>query len=207
MPIPNRLAEEHSDSPRMRDDRSFPAAVVRPLDDGGKDRQVVLQRQQADPRLELADRTVRRPGAFGKQDDVGALRHVPAAVRDSPPVEPIPVHRDRVGQQKGDRSLQRMLEEVVLRAQAADAVDSAERKRGEQHGRIEVAGMIGHDQMPSQSPQLGVVVRAITVEPPQVSPQQDVDRHSHRPGDEPILDEVERRRRSTVAPVHHPHVL
>ncbi len=207
MPIPNRLAEEHSDSPRMRDDRPFPAALVRPLDEGGKDRQVVLQRQQADPRLELAHLTVRRPGAFGKQDDVGAFRHVSAAASNSPPVEPIPVHRDRVGQQKGDRSLQRMLEEVIFRAQAADAVDSPERKRGEQHGCVEVAGMIGHDQMPSQSPQLGVVVRAVTVEPPQVDTQHDVDRHSHRPGDEPILDEVERGRRRAVAPVHHPHVL
>jgi len=200
VPIANRAAEDHLDRTRTRDHRASPATFVRALDVRRQDRQVVPQRQQPDARLELAHLPVGRSRPFGEQDDVGALAHLLAAPGDGPRVEPVPLHGDRIAQQKGEDAFQWIAGEVVLRAQRPDAVDPAQRKRRQQHKRVEVAGVIGHDQVPPQPSQLGAPPDLESMKQPQVGPQENVDHDPDRPGDSAVPRRVEDRWRRLVTP-------
>ena len=201
--IPNRSAEDHLDPSEARKGHALPATFVRAPDECREDRQLVLQCEQAHPCFEGAQVAIGRARALWKQNDVASLANRFTAAGNRLPVEPVPVHGHRVAQEEGYLPLQRVGAEIVVRAQASDAVDPSEGKCRKQRQGIEVATVIGHDQVPPQPPQLSIVVQPEAVEQPQVRPQRHVNRDSDGIGNEVVSGQVERRRRPTVIPVHH----
>ena len=201
--VPDGLAERHSNRPGARRKPALRAAFVGTADRGRKDRQSVLQREQAHTGFEGGHPAVRRARALGKQDEVGPSPHFRQAVGDGLRIETVPVHGDGVGQEEGDLLLPGMGEEVVLRAQGAEAVDLPKGERREQGQRIEVAGVIGHDDVAAEVLQLAVVARAKAVEHSQVHPHENVGEDPQRSGGRAVPHQVQRRRRRTVVPQHH----
>lgn len=84
-----------------------------------------------------------------------------------------------------------MRREVVPGAQASNAVEPAQGKGREQHQRIQVAGVIGDDQVPLEAPQLAAVSRPEAMEQPQVPPQQDMDAKPYRLRQQAVMHQIE----------------
>ena len=81
--------------------------------------------------------------------------------------------------------------EVVSGAQASNAVEPAQGEGREQHQRVQVAGVIGDDQVSLEVSQLAAVGRPEAMKQPQVPPQQHVDAKPYRVGDRAVPRQIE----------------
>jgi hypothetical protein len=179
--VAHGLPEGYLDRTRARHRPALRAALERAQHRRRQDGQIAPQRQQAHAAAERAQSAGSRTRALGEQDHVRPPAHFLTKGRHELAVHAVAVHGDRVGQQGRDPLPPGVRQEVVLRAQDANAGDLPKREGRKQRQGVEVAGVIGHDQMAPKVPQLPGVVRAEAVEERQVRADEDVNDQPHRP--------------------------
>ncbi|MHC4562725.1 MAG: hypothetical protein ACYS8X_08155 [Planctomycetota bacterium] len=85
-----------------------------------------------------------------------------------------------------------MPEEVVFGAQASDVIDFSQRESRKQSQDVQVAGVVGNDQMPAEISQPDFLVHSVAMERLQVGLHHDVEDDAGRSDRRRILRQVAR---------------
>ncbi len=142
--------------------------------------------EEAGAGLEGPDCPVAAAGALREDDDRRPAGELLQAEAQGGPVVSVPVDQDGIQKQEPQPLQQRVIAEVVAGAEEVDPVYRVEGQRAHDRRGVEVAGVIGHDNMPA--PVAHPVPRAARcrVKEAQVAAQQQVERRPEGAGQQVV---------------------